>query len=200
VWGQFPEALGVDSQSLTDLLYATDAAIVAGLKNPPKWRTFLGSMQNLANMPIQQYDYKGTTCYQISLPLEAPTVTVHYGYVRELFLVSFSNERFELVVDGASEGRAVSAFKQNLKGLPREPVMLLQLKLDKLLPIVIASGEREVKPSADVTERLGEIGPLVASISVKKNEAWLKIGTISAEPAIETYGRLVSLIVPAIIR
>ena len=200
VWGQFPETLGVDSQSLTDLLYATDAAIVAGLKNPSKWRTFLGNMQNLANMPIQQYDYKGTTCYQISLPLEVPTVTVHYGYVRELFLVSFSNERFELVVDGASKGRAVSGFEQNLKGLPGEPVMLLQLKLDKLLPIVIASGEREVKPSADVTERLGEIGPLVASISVKKNEAWLKIGTISAEPAIETYGRLVSLIAPAIIR
>ncbi|MCZ6680195.1 MAG: DUF3352 domain-containing protein [Candidatus Poribacteria bacterium] len=200
LWGTFTEGMAEDVHSLTDLLYEMDAAIIVALRSQAKWRTFLDSIQNLANMPIQQYDYKGTMLHQVSLPPEDPTMTVRYGYVKDLFLVSFSDERFELVVDNASAGRAVSTFKKKFKALPADPVIFLQLKLDKFLMAILASGEESIRLSADATKRLGEIGPLVASVSVKQNEAWLKVGTMSAEEPIETYGKLASAIAPAIIR
>ena len=199
LWGRFAEEMGEDIGSPTDLLYEIDAAIVAGLKSQLKWKTFLDSIQNLVNVPIQQYDYKGTTLHQVSLPPEDPTMTVRYGYVNNLFLVSFSDERFESAVDGASSGRTVPAFRQVLKGLPTHPVFVLQLKLDKLLPALIASGEKGIKLSAEAIRRLRGMGPLVASISVVQNEAWLKIGTVTSEEGLEVYGRLASAIAPVII-
>ncbi len=196
VWGQFTKGMSGKPKSPMDLLYEIDAAIVAGLKNPSKWKTFLDSIQNLVNIPIQQYQYKGTTLHRVSLPPETPTLTVSYGYVKNLFLVSFSDKRFESVVDNASAGRAVSPFQKRFKQLPANPTLLLQLKLDKLLPVIMGSEGKTL--SADAMKRLGGVGPLIGSLTVNKGEAELKIEFISDEEAIETYGRLASVIVPAI--
>ena len=196
LWGEFSELLSEGVDSPLDLLYAIDAAIVGGLKNQMKWQAFLDSIQNLANVSIQQSEYKGTTLHQVSLPPEDPTVTVHYGYLKNLFLVSFSDERSKSVVDNAARGGATPAFKRIFKKLAADPVIFLQLKLDKLLPAVMASGNL----SEEATAQLSEVGPLIGSLSVKQNEAWLKVGTASAEGAIETYGRIASAIAPTVVR
>jgi hypothetical protein len=200
VWGQFTGEMEEKPKSPSDFLYAIDAAIAAGLKNQPKWNAFLDSIQNLANVPIQQYNYKGTTLHRVSLLPENPTVTVRYGYVKNLFLVTFSDERFQSVVDNASKGRPVSPFKESLAHLPPAPVFLLQLKLDKFLPAIMASGEKGIKLPADAIKRLQGINPFVASLFVNGGEAWLKIEIPSGEEAIETYGRLASVIAPAIVK
>jgi hypothetical protein len=188
VWGNFTELMQEGIHSPVDLLYAIDAAIVGGLKYEAKWRAFLDSIQNLANMPIQQYDYKGTTLHQLSFPPDDPTVTVRYGYLKNLFLVSFSDERFETIVDNAQKGAAVPAFKKTFKRFAANPVIFLQLKPEKLLPVVMKAG----KLSADATRRLEAVGPVVGSIAVKGNEAWLRLETLSDEAAIEACGRIAS--------
>ena len=198
LWGNFGDKIeSIDTP--IDLFYEIDAAIVAVLKNPAKWHTFLDSIQNLANLSIQQYDYNGTILHQLPFPPNNPTVTINYGEVKNLFLVSLSDERFESVVDNASTGPAVKGFKKRLKALPADPILILQLKLDQFLPTLMASGEDGIQISPHLIQQLQGMEPLLASISVKGNEAWFKVG-IASEEMVEVLGKIASVIAPAIVK
>ena len=195
LWGNFsdePESM----DALIDLV-ELDAAIVIRLKNQVKWNAFLDSIQNVVNLSIQQYEYKGTTLHQLLLPPEAPTITAHYGQIKNLFLIGFSDERLESVVNNTSTGPAANIFEKRLKRLPANPIFLLQLKLDRFLLAVMASENKSIQLSSDAVQRINGTDAF-ASLSVKGNEVWLKIG-IPSEETIEVLGKVAALIAPALI-
>ena len=195
LWGNFsdtPESM----ESLTDPV-ETDVAIVIGLKNRVKWNTFLDSIQSIANLSIQQYEYKGTTLHQLPLPPAAPTITARYGQIKNLFLIGFSDERLESVINNTLTEQAESAFEKRIKLLPANPIFLFQLKLDRVLLAVIASEEKSIQLSPDAVKRIRGTDVLT-SLSVKGNEVWLKIGAPS-EATIEVLGKVAALIAPTII-
>jgi hypothetical protein len=175
----------------------TDVAIVIGLKNRVKWNTFLDSIQSIANLSIQQYEYKGTTLHQLPLPPAAPTITARYGQIKNLFLIGFSDERLESVINNTLTEQAESAFEKRIKLLPANPIFLFQLKLDRVLLAVIASEEKSIQLSPDAVKRIRGTDVLT-SLSVKGNEVWLKIGAPS-EATIEVLGKVATLIAPTII-
>ena len=195
LWGNFsdePESM----DALIDLV-ELDAAIVIGLKNQVKWNAFLDSIQNVVNLSIQQYEYKGTTLHQLLLPPEAPTITARYGQIKNLFLIGFSDERLESVVNNTLTEQAESAFEKRIKLLPSNPIFLLQLKLDRFLLAVMASENKSIQLSSDAVQRINGTDAF-ASLSVKGNEVWLKIG-IPSEETIEVLGKVAALIAPALI-
>ena len=195
LWGNFsdePESM----DALIDLV-ELDAAIVIGLKNQVKWNTFLDSIQSIANLSIQQYEYKGTTLHQLPLPPEAPTITARYGQIKNLFLIGFSDERLESVINNTLTEQAESAFEKRIKLLPANPIFLFQLKLDRFLLAVMASENKSIQLSSDAVQHINGTDAF-ASLSVKGNEVWLKIG-IPSEETIEVLGKVAALIAPALI-
>ena len=186
LWGNFSESIET----------FVDPAIVIGLKNRVKWNAFLDSMQNIENLSVQQYEYKGTTLNQLPFPPEDPTITVHYGELKNLFLIGFSNERLESVVNNTLTGREASTFEGYLKSLPADPIFLSQLRLDRFLLAVIASEGKTSQLLPDAVQRLRGTD-MLTSLSVKGNEVWFKIG-VPSEATVEVLGKVVSLIAPTV--
>ena len=186
-WGNFSESIET----------FVDPAIVIGLKNRVKWNAFLDSIQNIENLSVQHYEYRGTTLYQLPLPPEDPTITAHYGELKNLFLIGFSNERLESVVNNTLTGREASPFEEYLKSLPADPIFLSQLSLDRFLLAVIEAEGKSSQVLPNAAQRLRGTD-MLTSLSVKGNEVWLKIG-VPSEATVEVLGKVAALIVPATI-
>ena len=198
-WGNFPDELK-KIHDVMDLFYGMDATIGAGLKNPLKWQPLLDSVQNIANLSTQQYDYNGTILHQVSLSSNDPTMTLHYGNLKNLFFASGSDKRVEAVVDNVLTGSAMSAFQKRLKKLPATPVFVMRLKLDRFLPAVMRYGKTGSQLSTDALQRIDGMSLLFATISVKAHEAWVEVIILSEDEVIETYGRLASVIAPILVK
>ena len=72
-----------------------DLGVIFNPASPAKWQTLFNSLlEKLSIEPPQQFDYKGRTFNTASIP-----GTLYYGNVNKLFVLAFSKEKYQSIVD-----------------------------------------------------------------------------------------------------
>lgn len=162
------------------LIFHPDSAV--------KWQTlFNGLLEKLSTEPPQQFDHKGMTFNTASIP-----GTLYYGSVNELFVIAFSKEKCQSIVDNLLTGNLTPIFKKRLEGLPANPACLFQLNIEKFLPFV--ETERIPWWRPELIAFTEKIGTLFASFTVGVDAASLELTLSPEEKPIDAIARVAPIL------
>ena len=156
----------------------THGGLIFNSSNPSKWDQVENSFSNLQNTSVSKMDYKGTNISMFAS-------NIYYAERDGLSLLSFSEDQMYSMVDGLENKKKLSYLKQ----LPKTPLAVVKLNIVKLLELIDSSMQIE----NDVVMS-DEISPLLAWITVKKNEAMLEVSLSEKESPLEVLGKLAPFI------
>ncbi len=156
----------------------THGGLIFNSSAPSKWDQIENSLSNLQNTSVSKMDYKGTNISMF-------TSNIYYAERDGLSLLSFSEDQMYSMVDGFENKKKLSYLKQ----LPKTPLAVVKLNIVKLLELIDSSMQIE----NDVVMS-DEISPLLAWITVKKNEAMLEISLSDKESPLEVLGKFAPFI------
>ncbi len=174
-----------------------DLGMIFNPASPAKWQTlFSGLLEKLStkrsshdlrsSLP-EQFDYKGRTFNTASIP-----GTFYYGNVNKLFVLAFSKEKYQSIVDNLLDENLTPFLKKKLERLPANPACLFQLNVEKLLPLVETEGLPWWRPEIVVFTQ--KIGVMFASFAIGEDTASLELTLSREEKPINAVARLVPII------
>ena len=171
------ESLDIDIENTFEIDAAnthTQGGLIFDSSHPQKWEQIGNSLSNLQNTSVSKTDYKDT---QVSVFAS----NIYYAEKEGLSLLSFSEDQIYSIIDNLKKKKKASY----LKLLPKTPLVVLKLNILKLLDL--ANG---AAPIQNGIEKPNEISPLLAWITVKKNEAVLEVTLSEEESPLEVLGIL----------
>ncbi len=157
----------------------THGSLIFIPNNPAKWDQIGNSFSNLQNTSVSKTEYKGATVSEFGS-------NIYYAERDRLSLLSFSEEQMHSLVDTLQEKKRPSYLKQ----LPKTPLVVVNLNILKLFKAM-----NEGMPMEDDVIMPAEISPLLAWITVEKNEAVLEISLSDKESPIEVFAKIAPLVV-----
>ncbi len=152
----------------------TQGGLIFASSHPQKWEQIGNSLSNLQNTSVSKTAHKDT---QVSVFAS----NIYYAEKDGLSLLSFSENQMYSIIDRLHAKKKASY----LKMLPKTPVVVLKLNILKLLNLMDGT-----LPVQDGIEKENKISPLLAWITVKKNEAVLEVTLSEKESPIEVLGIL----------
>ena len=165
-----------------------DLGVIFNPTSPAKWQTFFnGFLEKLSTELPRQFDYKGKTFNTASIP-----GTLYYGNVNKLFVLAFSKEKYQSIVDNLLDENLTPLFKEKLERLPANPACLFQLNLEKFLPLVETEGIPWWRP--EIVAFTQKIGVMFASFAVGEDMASLELTLSHEEKPINAVARLAPII------
>lgn len=147
----------------------TQGGLIFLPSHPQKWGQIGNSLSNLQNTSVSKTAHKDT---QVSVFAS----NIYYAEKDGLSLLSFSENQMYSIIDRLHAKKKASY----LKMLPKTPVVVLKLNILKLLNLMDGT-----LPGQDGIEKENKISPLLAWITVKKNEAVLEVTLSEKESLIE---------------
>lgn len=157
----------------------THGSLIFIPNNPAKWDQIGNSLSNLQNTSVSKTEYKGATVSEFGS-------NIYYAERDRLSLLSFSEEQMHSLVDTLQEKKRPSYLKQ----LPKTPLVVVNLNILKLFKAM-----NEGMPMENDVIMPAEISPLLAWITVEKNEAVLEISLSDKESPIEVFAKIAPLVV-----
>ena len=174
-----------------------DLGVIFNPASPAKWQTLFNGLldtlstqrspDGLRSLLSQQFDYKGRTFNTASIP-----GTLYYGNVNKLFVLAFSKEKYQSIVDNLLDENPTPLLKKKLERLPANPACLFQLNVEKLLPLVETEGLPWWRPEIVVFTQ--KIGVLFAAFAVGGDTASLELTLSRKEKPINAVARLAPII------
>ncbi|MDE0011314.1 MAG: hypothetical protein OXU36_09200 [Candidatus Poribacteria bacterium] len=165
-----------------------DLGVIFNPASPAKWQAlFNGLLEKLSIESPQQFDYKGKTFNTISIP-----GTLYYGNVNKLFVLAFSKEKYQSIVDNLLDENLTPFLKKKLERLPANPACLFQLNVEKFLPLVETEGIPWWRP--EIVDFTQKIGVMFASFAVGGDTASLELTLSREEKPINAVARLAPII------
>ena len=171
------DAVGIQFEALNvGFLFIPDA--------PETWQTvFQGILEKCTVASRRQVNYNGITCNVVALP-----GSLYYGNVNDIFLLAFSEEQFQTLVDnlvgepppGGLQQRKPAAFAA-------PPAGCVQLDFGALIRAVAASNPGL---SPEVVAFSKQMQPLFASLVVQAETASLDIAHAPEETGSEALAKL----------
>ncbi|MDE0638416.1 MAG: DUF3352 domain-containing protein [Candidatus Poribacteria bacterium] len=157
----------------------THGSLIFIPNNPAKWDQIGNSLSNLQNTSVSKTEYKGATVSEFGS-------NIYYAERDSLSLLSFSEEQMHSLVDTLQEKKKPSYLKQ----LPKTPLAVVNLNILKLFKAM-----NEGMPMQNDVIMPAEISPLLAWITVEKNEAVLEISLSDKESPLEVFAKIAPLVV-----
>ena len=165
-----------------------DLGVIFNPASPAKWQTFFnGFLEKLSTELPRQFYYKGKTFNTASIP-----GTLYYGNVNKLFVLAFSKEKYQSIVDNLLDENLTPFLKKKLERLPANPACLFQLNLEKFLPLVETEGIPWWRP--EIVAFTQKIGVMFASLVVGEDMASLELTLLHEEKPINAVARLAPII------
>ena len=165
-----------------------DLGVIFNPASPAKWQTlFNGLLEKLSIEPPQQFDYKGRTFNTASIP-----GTLYYGNVNKLFVLAFSKEKYQSIVDNLLDENLTPFLKKKLERLPANPACLFQLNVEKFLPLVETEGLPWWRP--EIVAFTQKIGVMFAAFAIGEDTASLELTLSREEKPINAVARLAPII------
>ena len=165
-----------------------DLGVIFNPASPAKWQAlFNGLLEKLSIESPQQFDYKGGIFNTASIP-----GTLYYGNVNKLFVLAFSKEQYQSIVDNLLDENLTPLFKKKLERLPANPAYLFQLNVEKFLPLVETEGIPWWRP--EIVAFTQKIGVMFASFAVGEDMASLELTLSREEKPINAVARLAPII------
>lgn len=157
----------------------THGSLIFIPNNPAKWDQIGNSLSNLQNTSVSKTEYKGATVSEFGS-------NIYYAERDRLSLLSFSEEQMHSLVDTLQQKKKPSYLKQ----LPKTPLVVVNLNILKLFKAM-----NEGMPMENDVIMPAEISPLLAWITVEKNEAVLEISLSDKESPLEVFAKIAPLVV-----
>ena len=157
----------------------THGSLIFIPNNPGKWDQIGNSLSNLQNTSVSKTDYKGATVSEFGS-------NIYYAERDGLSLLSFSEEQMHSIVDTLQEKKKLSYLKQ----LPKTPLLVVKLNILKFFEAINGA-----MPLENDIVNPDEISPLLAWITVEKNEAVLEVTLSEKESPLEVMAKLAPFIV-----
>lgn len=165
-----------------------DLGVIFNPTFPAKWQTlFNGLLEKLSAESPQQLDYKGMTFNTVSIP-----GTLYYGNINKLFVLAFSKEKYQSIVDNLLDENLTPLFKKKLERLPANPACLFQLNVEKFLPLVETEGIPWWRP--EIVAFTQKMGVMFAAFAVGEDTASLELTLSRKEKPINAVARLAPII------
>ena len=174
-----------------------DLGVIFNPASPAKWQTLFNSLleklstkrssHGLRSSVPRQFDYKGKTFNTASIP-----GTLYYGNVNKLFVLAFSKEKYQSIVDNLLDENLTPFLKKKLERLPTNPACLFQLNVEKFLPLV--ETERIPWWRPEIVAFTQKIGVMFASFAVGEDMASLELTLSHKEKPINAVARLAPII------
>ena len=169
----FLETFQIDAASVH-----THGGLIFNSANSQKWNQIGNSLSNLQNASISQTNYKGT---KVSIFAS----NIYYTEKNGLSLLSFSEDQMYSIIDRLESKKKPSYLKQ----LPKKPLAVVKLNIAKLLESINGA-----VPIEDGIVKPKELPPLLAWITVKKNEAVLEATLSNKESPLEVLAKFAPII------
>ena len=165
-----------------------DLGVIFNPASPAKWQTLFSDLLEKLNIePPQQFDYKGRTFNTASIP-----GILYYGNVNKLFVLAFSKEKYQSIVDNLLDENLTPFLKKKLERLPANPACLFQLNVEKFLPLVETEGLPWWRP--EIVAFTQKIGVMFAAFAVGEDTASLELTLSREEKPINAVARLAPII------
>lgn len=158
--------------------------VLMGLKERTKWEAAVDAIQQLTDTTTQsEYNYKGATIRELSLPPNESFNTFGYGLTDEVFIAADSTSKIQNIIDNTATVKKSKEADNLLKELPAPPSLLLNLNLDKLLPYTLTSAEIDLN-----------LGACQYTVSPTSDGLWMCFRMISGKNLIDSLGDIVSVV------
>ena len=130
----------------------------------------------------RQADYKGITMNTDSIP-----GTLYYGNIKDFFLLTFSEQQFQTMVDNVLNETHTNDLQLQLALMNAQPTALLQIKLGPFVNAIAAATPWLTEQAAGPTR---QIGAHLVSLSLQEKTVSLNIAHAQNEKGIEVVGQL----------